>query len=105
MIGVMPATRGRGTGRWKRPRLCGGGREPLGDQQSRQTRFQAWRAGCDESRLSGSGRGGWKRAIRGYHQKTSIGDSWQVYGMNGTSLAAYFTQDVLDPKSWAERTS
>jgi len=24
--------------------------------------------------------------------------------MNGTSLAAYFTQDVLDPKSWAERT-
>jgi len=35
MLGVMPRTGWRAAGRWERPRSCGGGREPQGDQRSR----------------------------------------------------------------------
>jgi hypothetical protein len=61
--GVMPRTRGRAAGLGERPRLCGGGREPQGDKQSRQTKSPAGRARCIERCPAGSGRGGWKRAV------------------------------------------
>lgn len=55
--GVMPWTRGRTAGLWRCPRPCGGGREPLGDKGSRQTKLQAWRAVCAETCKHGFGGG------------------------------------------------
>ena len=46
---VMPETRGRTAGLWRCPRLYGGGREPQGDKQLRQTTLQVWRAVCAET--------------------------------------------------------
>jgi len=54
---VMPQTRGRAAGRWRCPRPCGGGREPQGDQRSRQTTLQVWRAVCAETCKHGFGEG------------------------------------------------
>src|SRR6266566_7717682 len=45
----MLETWGRTAGRWRCPRPCGGGREPQGDQRSRQTTLQVWRAVCAET--------------------------------------------------------
>jgi hypothetical protein len=53
----MPETRGRAAGRWRCPRPCGGGREPRGDQRSRQTTLQVWRAVCAETCKHGFGGG------------------------------------------------
>jgi hypothetical protein len=54
---VMLGTWGRAAGLWRCPRPCGGGREPRGDQRSRQTTLQAWRAVCAETCKHGFGGG------------------------------------------------
>jgi hypothetical protein len=64
MLRVMPQTGGRAAGLWRCPRLCGGGRGPSGDKQSRQTKHQVWRAVCAETCKHGSEGDGWKRAVR-----------------------------------------
>jgi hypothetical protein len=57
MLRVMPQTGRRAAGLWRCPRLCGGGREPRGDKQSRQTTLQVWRAVCAETCKHGFGGG------------------------------------------------